>query len=118
MVVQIPSIMENFTVDAMPTFIIYQKGKEVWRKQGVISQDEMVAVINKVSIKKQPLVSYGCITMSPQFAIEKVRLIISLQFCRPECLHEFLFSSPTTAPPVSVNAPQTRPKSFSVLSFR
>jgi len=41
------SIMENFHVDALPTFIIYQKGKEVWRKQGVISQDEMVAVINK-----------------------------------------------------------------------
>jgi len=41
------SIMENVHVEALPTFIIYQKGIEVWRKQGVINQDELVAVINK-----------------------------------------------------------------------
>ena len=41
------TIMENIHVEALPTFILYQKGKEVWRKQGVISQEELATVINK-----------------------------------------------------------------------
>ena len=39
-------LMTNNKVEALPTFIIYKQGKEVWRKQGIVSQDEFNSVIN------------------------------------------------------------------------
>jgi rhodanese-related sulfurtransferase len=41
------AIMNSRKVEALPTFIIYKSGLEVWRKQGVISRDDLAAVINK-----------------------------------------------------------------------
>lgn len=40
------SLMTTWKVDALPTFIVYQKGKEVWRKQGIVSKEDLLAVIN------------------------------------------------------------------------
>lgn len=40
------ALMTAYKVEAMPTFIIYKQGKEVWRKQGIVSQDEFNKVIN------------------------------------------------------------------------
>lgn len=34
-------VMKSIKVDAIPTFIIYKKGKEVWRKQGVVELSEL-----------------------------------------------------------------------------
>lgn len=34
-------VMKAQKVDALPVFIIYKKGKEVWRKQGVVELDEL-----------------------------------------------------------------------------
>jgi thioredoxin len=34
-------------VTALPVFIVYKNGKEVWRKDGVASEEELAAVINK-----------------------------------------------------------------------
>lgn len=39
-------LMNTYKVEAMPTFIIYKQGKEVWRKQGIVSQEEFNQVIN------------------------------------------------------------------------
>jgi thioredoxin len=37
------NIMQLQNVDALPTFIIYKNGKEVWRKQGVVEKSELLA---------------------------------------------------------------------------
>jgi thioredoxin len=34
-------VMKSIKVDAIPTFIIYKKGKEVWRKHGVVELSEL-----------------------------------------------------------------------------
>lgn len=39
-------LMNIWKVEALPTFIIYKQGKEVWRKQGIVSSEDMVAAIN------------------------------------------------------------------------
>lgn len=36
-------VMKEQKVDALPVFIIYKKGKEVWRKQGVVELSELKA---------------------------------------------------------------------------
>ena len=33
-------VMKEMRVEALPTFIIYKNGKEVWRKQGIVSLEE------------------------------------------------------------------------------
>jgi thiol-disulfide isomerase/thioredoxin len=38
-------LMNSQRVDAMPTFILFKNGKEVWRKQGVVSLEEFEKVI-------------------------------------------------------------------------
>jgi thioredoxin len=40
-------LMNTWKVEALPTFIMYKQGKEVWRKQGIVSSDELVSVINR-----------------------------------------------------------------------
>lgn len=40
------ALMNQYQVEALPTFIIYKAGKEVWRKQGIVSQEEFNTVIN------------------------------------------------------------------------
>ena len=37
------SICKELNVDAFPTFIIYKKGKEVWRKQGIVDPKDFVS---------------------------------------------------------------------------
>ena len=34
-------IMKNLQVEKLPTFIVYKQGKEVWRKQGIVSIEEL-----------------------------------------------------------------------------
>lgn len=41
------NIMQQLNVPALPTFIIYKKGKEVWRKQGIVSKEELVSQLSK-----------------------------------------------------------------------
>ncbi|HVM86922.1 MAG TPA: thioredoxin domain-containing protein [Puia sp.] len=36
-------ICRELTIEAFPTFIIYKKGKEVWRKQGIVEAKEFVS---------------------------------------------------------------------------
>lgn len=38
-------LMNSQRVDAMPTFILFKNGKEVWRKQGIVSLEEFEKVI-------------------------------------------------------------------------
>lgn len=38
-------LMSVANVEAFPTFILYKKGKEVWRKQGIVSLEEFEKVI-------------------------------------------------------------------------
>lgn len=42
-------IMNVQKVEALPTFILYRSGKEVWRKQGLVSLDEFLQVIKSHS---------------------------------------------------------------------
>lgn len=39
-------IMKELKIEAIPTFIIYQNGKEIWRKQGVIDINELKKQLN------------------------------------------------------------------------
>ena len=41
------TLMTNWNVEALPTFIMYKSGKEVWRKQGIVSKEELTEVINR-----------------------------------------------------------------------
>jgi rhodanese-related sulfurtransferase len=41
------ALMNTWKVEALPTFIMYKEGQEVWRKQGIISSEDLVAVINR-----------------------------------------------------------------------
>lgn len=38
-------IMKQIKVDALPVFIIYKNGKEVWRKQGITALDELKKIL-------------------------------------------------------------------------
>jgi thioredoxin len=35
------ALMQQVGVSALPTFIVYKNGKEVWRKQGIVSKDDL-----------------------------------------------------------------------------
>jgi rhodanese-related sulfurtransferase len=39
------NIMQALKVDALPTFIVYKNGKEVWRKQGIVTIEEFLEVL-------------------------------------------------------------------------
>ncbi|MEP6846686.1 MAG: thioredoxin domain-containing protein [Panacibacter sp.] len=41
------TVMQQQHVEALPTFIIYKNGKEVWRKQGIVEKTELIAQLNK-----------------------------------------------------------------------
>ncbi len=36
-------VMKSLSIEPIPVFIIYKNGKEVWRKQGVVSKEEFLA---------------------------------------------------------------------------
>jgi thioredoxin len=37
------ALMKELKVESLPTFIVYKKGKETWRKQGLVTKDEFKA---------------------------------------------------------------------------
>ncbi len=37
------NLMKSMNIDALPVFIVYKNGTEIWRKQGVVSKEEMTA---------------------------------------------------------------------------
>lgn len=37
------TLAKTLNADSFPTFIIYKKGKEVWRKQGIVSKEELLS---------------------------------------------------------------------------
>ena len=39
-------IMKALNIEPIPVFIIYKKGKEVWRKQGLVSKEEFISQLN------------------------------------------------------------------------
>jgi rhodanese-related sulfurtransferase len=39
-------LARELNADGFPTFIVYKEGKEVWRKQGVVSKEELLSQIN------------------------------------------------------------------------
>jgi thioredoxin len=41
------ALMDQQKVEALPTFILYKSGKEVWRKQGIVTEEEFTQVINR-----------------------------------------------------------------------
>jgi thiol-disulfide isomerase/thioredoxin len=38
-------VMKHLQFEALPTFIIYKNGKEVWRKTGIVEEDEFVKIL-------------------------------------------------------------------------
>lgn len=41
-------IMKELKVSALPTFILYKNGKEVWRKEGLVEKSEFISAINNL----------------------------------------------------------------------
>jgi thioredoxin-like negative regulator of GroEL len=41
------ALMDRQKVEALPTYILYKSGKEVWRKQGIVTEEEFTQVINR-----------------------------------------------------------------------
>lgn len=39
-------VMKALNIEPIPVFIIYKEGKEVWRKQGVVSKEELLTHLN------------------------------------------------------------------------
>jgi thioredoxin len=39
------NLMQQYKVDALPVFIVYKNGKEVWRKQGICTKEELAAAL-------------------------------------------------------------------------
>jgi rhodanese-related sulfurtransferase len=35
-------VLKSQSVDALPVFVVYKNGKEVWRKQGIVSKEELL----------------------------------------------------------------------------
>lgn len=43
-------LAENYRIQAVPTFIIFKKGEALWRHSGVISGNDLKAVIEQESV--------------------------------------------------------------------
>lgn len=44
------TLMKTHNVSVMPTYILYQNGKEVWRKSGMMKLEDFEKVFNKVGV--------------------------------------------------------------------
>lgn len=40
------NIVQSLNVTAFPTFIVYKNGKEIWKKQGIVSIAELSSELN------------------------------------------------------------------------
>ncbi len=40
------NLMKEMNIEPIPLFIIYKKGKEIWRKEGIVSREEFLAQLN------------------------------------------------------------------------
>lgn len=40
------NLMKEMNIEPIPLFIIYKKGKEVWRKEGIVSREEFLEQLN------------------------------------------------------------------------
>lgn len=40
-------VMKQVQFESLPTFIVYKKGKEIWRKQGIVGLEEMKTALTK-----------------------------------------------------------------------
>ena len=40
-------VMKQLNIGPIPVFIIYKKGKEVWRKEGIVTKEEFLAQLNQ-----------------------------------------------------------------------
>ena len=38
-------LVKELAIEALPTFIIYKNGKEIWRKKGIIAAEELAEII-------------------------------------------------------------------------
>ena len=45
------TLMKTHNVSVMPTYILYQNGKEVWRKSGMMTLEEFERTLKDVGIK-------------------------------------------------------------------
>lgn len=41
------NLMKLQNVEALPVFIVYKDGKEIWRKQGIVSKEELLTQLSK-----------------------------------------------------------------------
>jgi len=41
------NIQKQLAIEALPVFIIYKNGKAVWRKQGLVTKDELISQLKK-----------------------------------------------------------------------
>jgi thioredoxin 1 len=42
-----PALRKKYTIDAVPTLILFQKSKQLWRHTGLISVPEVVRAVNR-----------------------------------------------------------------------
>lgn len=40
------NLMKEMNIETIPEFIVYKQGKETWRKQGIVSKEELAAQLN------------------------------------------------------------------------
>jgi len=41
------NVMKQLNIEALPTFIVYKNGKEIWRKQGVTEKSELIKQLTR-----------------------------------------------------------------------
>ena len=39
------TILKTFNVTALPVFILFKGGKQIWRKEGIVEEKEIAAII-------------------------------------------------------------------------
>lgn len=42
-----PVLANNFQVRGVPTFVLFKRGKQVWKQSGVLQKNQLVAIIQQ-----------------------------------------------------------------------